>query len=139
MQRTRSTALLARGLALALGLGGHAAAAAGRAPDGREIYRQQCVSCHGKNGEGVKGKYDDALHGDWSIEKLTRYIHRTMPEDAPEKCQGPEADAVARYIYDAFYSRAARVRNNPPRVELARLTNRQYLNCSRRSPAATAR
>src|SRR5207302_10205340 len=95
---------------------------------GREIFRQLCVKCHGRNGEGVKGKYDDALRGDWAIEKLTRYIDKNMPDDAPEKCQGPDAEAVARYIYDAFYSREARVRNHPPRVELVRLTKRQYLN-----------
>src|SRR5436309_14189924 len=95
---------------------------------GREIFRQQCAKCHGRNGEGVKGKYDDALRGDWAIEKLTRYIDKNMPDDAPEKCQGPDAEAVARYIYDAFYSREARLRNHPPRVELVRLTNRQYLN-----------
>src|SRR5207244_13013836 len=95
---------------------------------GREIFRQLCVKCHGRNGEGVKGKYDDALHGDWSIEKLTRYIDKSMPDDAPEKCVGQDAAAVARYIYDAFYSREARLRNHPPRVELVRLTNRQYLH-----------
>src|SRR5947207_6991992 len=95
---------------------------------GREIFRQLCVKCHGRNGEGVKGKYDDALRGDWSIEKLTRYIDKNMPEDAPEKCVGADAEAAARYIYDAFYSREARLRNRPPRVELVRLTNRQYFN-----------
>src|SRR5207302_627751 len=95
---------------------------------GREIFRQLCVKCHGRNGEGVKGKYDDALRGDWAIEKLSRYIDKNMPDDAPEKCKGPDAEAVARYIYDAFYSREARLRNHPPRVELVRLTNRQYLN-----------
>src|SRR5262245_65346242 len=95
---------------------------------GREIFRQLCVKCHGRNGEGVKGKYDDALRGDWPVEKLTRYIDKNMPDDAPDKCVGPDAEAVARYIYDAFYSREARLRNHPPRVELARLTNRQYLN-----------
>ena len=96
--------------------------------NGREIYRQQCARCHGKQGAGVKGKYDDALHGDWSIEKLTRFIEKTMPEDDPDKINGPEVDAVARYINDAFYSREARARNHPARVELARLTNRQYVN-----------
>src|ERR1043166_4370592 len=95
---------------------------------GREIFRQLCAKCHGRNGEGVKGKYDDALRGDWAIEKLSRYIDKNMPDDAPDKCVGPDADAVARYIYDAFYSREARLRNHPPRVELARLTNRQSLN-----------
>src|SRR5437660_5350224 len=52
---------------------------------GREIFRQLCAKCHGRNGEGVKGKYDDALRGDWPIEKLTRYIDKTMPDDAPKK------------------------------------------------------
>jgi cytochrome c553 len=97
-------------------------------PDGRAIYRRLCVDCHGKNGEGVKKKYADALHGDWSLEKLTRYIDKNMPDDAPEKCVGADAAAVARYINDAFYSREARARNHPARIDLARLTNRQYVN-----------
>ncbi len=96
--------------------------------NGRDIYRQQCAKCHGKAGDGVKGKYDDALHGDWSLEKLTRYIDKNMPDNAPEKCVGADAEAVARYIHDAFYSREARARNHPARIELVRLTNRQYLN-----------
>lgn len=99
-----------------------------RLPDGRAIFRKQCVKCHGKDGEGVKGKYDDALYGDWSVEKLSRYIDKNMPENAPEKCVGEDAKAVARYVHDAFYSREARLRNHPPRIELARLTNRQYVN-----------
>src|SRR5437867_613241 len=95
---------------------------------GREIFRQLCAKCHGRNGEGVKGKYDDSLRGDWPIEKLSRYIDKNMPDDAPEKCVGQDAETVARYIYDAFYSREARLRNHPARIELVRLTNRQYLN-----------
>lgn len=97
-------------------------------PNGRDIYRRQCAKCHGRTGEGVKGKYDDALHGDWSIEKLTRFIDKNMPEDAPGKCTGANAEAVARFIHDAFYSREARARNHPPRIELVHLTNRQYVN-----------
>src|SRR5439155_15748053 len=92
------------------------------------LYLQQCAKCHGRNGEGVKGKHDDALQGDRSLEKLARYIDRNMPEDDPHKCVGQDATAVARYIYDAFYSREAGLRNHPPRIELLRLTNRQYLN-----------
>ncbi len=97
-------------------------------PNGSAIFRQQCAKCHGRNGEGVQKKYKDALHGDWSIEKLTRYIEKNMPEDDPDKCVGADAEAVARYIYDAFYSREARARNHPARIELVRLTNRQYVN-----------
>src|SRR5262245_7403405 len=100
-----------------------------RRKTGQEIYRKLCVECHGRNGEGVKGKYDGPLQGDWSIERLTRVIDRTMPDGAPEKCVGEDSAAVARYIHDAFYSREARARNHPARVELSRLTNRQYLNC----------
>jgi len=52
-----------------------------------------------------------------------------MPDDAPGTCKDQDAAAVAKYVYDSFYSVEARLRNTkPPRVELARLTNRQYLN-----------
>lgn len=95
---------------------------------GRKIYRKHCASCHGKNGEGVKGKYDEALHGDWSLDKLSRYIDKNMPEDHPERVNAVESAAVARYIHESFYSREARARNHPARVELVRLTNRQYVN-----------
>ena len=98
------------------------------ATSGERIYRDLCSNCHGKDGEGVRGKYDEALHGDWSVEKLTRYIDKSMPDGAPEKCVGADAAAVARFIHGAFYSREARARNNPARVELVRLTNRQYVN-----------
>ena len=105
-----------------------AAATSPRRDAGREIYRQQCARCHGKVGEGVPGEYKEALQGDWSVEQLARVIEKTMPEDAPGKCVGADAQAVARYIHDTFYSREARALKNPARVEVARLTNRQFLN-----------
>ena len=111
---------------LLLGFSVLSLAVSAKAATGEQIYRTECVRCHGPKGEGVKGKYNDALYGDWSLEKLIRYIDKNMPEDDPDKCKGPDADAVARYIYDAFYSREARMRNRPARVELVRLTNRQY-------------
>src|SRR5213593_342818 len=96
---------------------------------GPEIFRQHCAKCHGRNGEGVKGKFEGPLQGERSLEKLIRYIERNMPDDDPGKCVGENAAAVARYIYDSFYSREARSRSNKaPRVELVRLTNLQYLN-----------
>ncbi|MFM1769114.1 MAG: hypothetical protein RJA22_1643 [Verrucomicrobiota bacterium] len=120
----------ARRLALVLSLlslvFGSGPAPAKAAPDGRQIYRKLCAECHGRSGEGVKGEYEEALHGDWSVEKLTRYIDRTMPEGNPGLCVGEDAAAVARFIHDTFYSREARARQTPPRVELVRLTNRQY-------------
>jgi hypothetical protein len=103
-------------------------AAVNSSSKGAKIYRDLCAKCHGKNGEGVQGKYDDALFGDWSIEKLSRVISKTMPEDDPGTCVGPDAESVARYIHETFYSPEARAKLNPARVELVRLTNRQYQN-----------
>ena len=96
------------------------------APDGEGIYRNLCASCHGANGEGVAGKYDEVLYGKRSIEALARYIDRNMPEDDPAKCRGDDALAVATWIHGAFYSPEARARQRPPRIELTRLTNEQY-------------
>jgi len=112
---------------LTLFLAHSASAAAAKDAAGKEIFRQKCAKCHGRSGEGIKGKYDDPLRGDRSLEKLTRYIERNMPDDDPGTVVGDKAAAVAKYIYSAFYSRGARG-EKPPRIELARLTNRQYLN-----------
>ena len=95
---------------------------------GELLYTKLCAKCHGDQGQGVPDEYDDPLAGDWPIEKLTRVITRTMPDDDPKKCIGDEAERVARYIFDAFYSLDAQPRNKSPRIELARLTNRQYLH-----------
>lgn len=106
-----------------------ASQASGRQLTGPEIFKKQCAKCHGKNGEGVKGKFEGPLQGERSIERLIRYISRNMPDDKPGSCTGQNATNVAKYIYDAFYSREARLRSaKPPRIELTRLTNRQYLN-----------
>ena len=95
---------------------------------GAAIYRKMCLECHGETGEGVEGKADDPLYGNRDLESLTGRIERTMPEDEEDLCVGEDARAVAEYIYDAFYSEAARARNTPARVELARLTVPQYRN-----------
>ncbi len=105
---------------------------AAAAPDrsGEQIYRQQCASCHGPMGEGTDDHYPRALIGERTVPGLARLIAKTMPEDAPGECVGPDAEKVAAYIYDSFYSKAAQARTQfrPPRIELARLTVRQYKN-----------
>lgn len=95
--------------------------------DGAAIYRQQCASCHGAQGEGMEEEYDEPLHGTRSLESLTRRIERTMPEDEPELCVGDEAAAVARYLYETFYTAEARGELEEVRLALARLTAEQYL------------
>jgi cytochrome c553 len=100
--------------------------ALGQDQPGQKVFVQKCARCHGANGEGVKDEYAHPLIGNRTVPQLAKYIARTMPDDAPGTCVGEEADQVAKYIYDAFYSKEARERNKPPRVELSRLTVRQY-------------
>jgi len=98
------------------------------APAGEHIFRDQCARCHGASGEGTEDYYPDPLEGDKSVAQLTKLIHETMPDDAETKLAADQAAIVAAYIYDAFYSPEARTRNKPARVELSRLTVRQYQN-----------
>ena len=93
---------------------------------GAAIYQAQCTSCHGDKGEGVPGKYDEPLTGDRSLQALAKKIERTMPEEDPDTCVGEDAQQVAAYIYDAFYSPAAQARLNPIAIDLTRLTISQY-------------
>lgn len=93
---------------------------------GAEIYKKQCLDCHGPNGEAVEDKTDDPLHGKRDLASLTKRIVNTMPEDEEDTVVGEDAKAVAAYIYDAFYSLAARARNTPAKIEAARLTVPQY-------------
>ncbi len=103
------------------------AAAAIENQTGEQIYQQQCLSCHGKHGEGSK-EYGHPLAGDRSVGQLAKYIAKSMPDDDPGSCVGEDAEKVAAYIYDAFYSKTAQARNKPARIELSRLTVRQYHN-----------
>ncbi|HEV3081896.1 MAG TPA: DUF1592 domain-containing protein [Gemmataceae bacterium] len=103
-------------------------AAAAEERTGEQIYRQRCAVCHGQKGEGTEENYPQPLAGKKSVAQLARFIARTMPKDSPDKCKGPDADKVAAYIYEAFYSKGARERDSAPRLELARLTVRQYRN-----------
>ena len=104
------------------------APAAEPAPTGQQLYQSLCADCHGLQGQGVAGSYDDPLTSGRSLQELTKYINDTMPQDEAEKCVGDEAKRVAGYIFDTFYSEADRARHKPPRIELAHLTVRQYLN-----------
>jgi hypothetical protein len=97
-------------------------------PTGEQIYRQQCAACHGANGEGTREDYPHPLIGNRSVAQLTTLIAKSMPKDNPGTCKGADAAKVAIYIYDTFYSKEARERNSPPRLELSRLTVRQYQN-----------
>jgi len=94
---------------------------------GEAIYRQLCVECHGPAGEGT-ADYPKMLAGTKSVAQLAKLIERTMPEGDPDLCVGDDAAQVAAYIHEAFYTKNAKATAKPPRIELSRLTVRQYRN-----------
>jgi hypothetical protein len=103
------------------------AAVAEDARTGEQLYKQACARCHGAKGQGTK-KYEMPLTGDKSLAQLTAVVKRTMPEGEPDSLTLDEAKRVTAFIYDAFYSPTAQAKINPPRVELSRLTVKQYRN-----------
>ncbi len=105
-----------------------ASAHASAAVDGKAVYAQKCASCHGAAGEGTPKEFPRPLAGARSVGQLTKYIVKTMPADDPGTVNEEESAAISQYIFDAFYSKLAQARNKPPRVELSRLTVRQYRN-----------
>ncbi|WP_010582091.1 DUF1592 domain-containing protein [Schlesneria paludicola] len=117
------------GAAIVLAIGAFPRDAVGDDPlSGEKIYQAKCASCHGVNGQGKADSYAQPLVGDKSIGELTEYISKSMPEDKPGTCVGDEACRVSTYIHESFYSSTAQERNKPVRVELSRLTVRQYRN-----------
>ncbi len=128
--RRRSTFLFVYAVAV-FGFSAHmfseTALAAG-AEMGEKIYQKHCVSCHGAEGWGVADVNDKPLHGDKPFEELVQVIEETMPEEHPELCVGKDAKKVARYLYDNFYTAAARSKQQASRIQLSRLTVRQYRN-----------
>ena len=92
---------------------------------GEQLFAAQCARCHGEHGAGTED-YPDPLFGTLSIQQLAEQIRETMPEDEPGTLSGEQAAAVATYIHEAFYSPIAQQRNEPVRIELARLTVNQY-------------
>ncbi|MFO0936727.1 MAG: DUF1592 domain-containing protein [Gemmataceae bacterium] len=95
------------------------------ADNGATIYKNQCARCHGANGEGAK-KYQKPLVGDLSVSQLAKLVRETMPEDNPGSLSEADALAVSDFVHSNFYSVIARDRAKPARIDLARLTIKQY-------------
>src|SRR5438045_2570927 len=96
--------------------------------NGKQIYAEMCAKCHGASGEGTDEEYPERLMGELSVGELAKVIDKTMPYQHPEKVNAEESLLVSAFIHDAFYSPIAQERNRPARVELSRLTVRQYQN-----------
>ncbi|HWL10127.1 MAG TPA: DUF1592 domain-containing protein [Planctomicrobium sp.] len=92
---------------------------------GAELYALKCARCHGDAGQGTED-YPDALLGDKSLLELQHVIAATMPEDEEKKCSTAEAEAIAVFMHEKFYSVLAQERNRPATVDFSRLTVRQF-------------
>ena len=111
-------------VATALGHGMHAA----EIRTGASIYAQQCAKCHGADGQGSED-FPEPLIGTMSIGKLTQFIDESMPEESPEECAGADAARAAAFVFESFYSSQAQARRpSQARIELSRITVRQYRN-----------
>lgn len=115
-----------RGLAFAAVLAAPSIAHSHPKATGEKIYQEMCANCHGAKGEGVAGKHDEPIYGEKSLEALTKYIDRAMPEDKADTLDAKGSAEVAAYIYEAFYSPTARARLHPEKRVATRLTNRQF-------------
>ncbi len=96
-------------------------------PHGPALYQSRCARCHGTQAQGGPG-FSQPLTGHLSIPELAAFIHGAMPPGA-KRTPTLESKAIAEYLYNAFYSPIAQDRNRPARVEIARLTVRQFKNC----------
>ncbi len=97
-------------------------------PPGNVVYQKQCARCHGKQGEGIEDEGTEPFSGSHSLADLERVIDETMPEDDPTLCEGEAAKSVAKYVYDTYFAAEAEARTSKARIELSRLTVRQYNN-----------
>ncbi|CAN5442805.1 PA14 domain-containing protein [soil metagenome] len=91
----------------------------------KKLYADQCTRCHGDKGQGTK-KYPQALAGGKSVAQLADVIQKTMPESDPGSLTIEQAKSLATYIHAEFYGEIARERVKPARIDLARLTAKQY-------------
>lgn len=92
--------------------GGNLPKGSGSVSQGREVYAQQCASCHGDKGEGGLGDRLAGGQGTIATPKPIRtvgsywpyaptlfdYIRRAMPQNAPQSLSDDDVYAVSAYI-----------------------------------------
>lgn len=84
----------------------------GSVSQGRKIFNEQCAACHGAKGEGGVGDKLAGGQGTLATPEPIRtvgsywpyaptlfdYIHRAMPQNAPQSLSNQDVYAVAAYI-----------------------------------------
>jgi len=92
--------------------GSNLPAGSGSVAHGREVFEQQCASCHGAKGEGGVGDRLAGGQGTLATAKpvktvgsywpyaptLFDYIRRAMPQNAPQSLSNDDVYAVSAYI-----------------------------------------
>ncbi|WP_369722400.1 c-type cytochrome [Bradyrhizobium sp. LLZ17] len=92
--------------------GGNLPEGRGSVSRGREVFAQQCASCHGDKGEGGLGDRLAGGQGTIATPKPIRtvgsywpyattlfdYIRRAMPQNAPQSLSNEEVYAVSAYV-----------------------------------------
>ena len=92
--------------------GSNLPAGSGSVAHGREVFEQQCASCHGAKGEGGVGDRLVGGQGTLATAKpvktvgsywpyaptLFDYIRRAMPQNAPQSLSNDDVYAVSAYI-----------------------------------------
>lgn len=92
--------------------GSNLPAGSGSVSHGREVFAQQCASCHGEKGEGGIGDRLVGGQGTLATSKPIRtigsywpyattlfdYIRRAMPQNAPQSLSNDDVYAVSAYL-----------------------------------------
>lgn len=96
------------------------------ARQGKALFAKSCAPCHGEAGKGGPG-FKNPLRGNLSVAQLGKFIHTSMPP-GNKKATVSDSVKIAAYMHAEFYSPIAQARNEPARVQLSRLTVKQFRN-----------
>lgn len=103
--------------------------------NGRDLYNQQCASCHGVNGAGTQiGTPLIGCATCTSVEAMSRYTELNMPISKPQSCVGSCATDTSEYILYAFNG----ISLNQARSALNGVSSMSPVNTLRKASLAVA-
>lgn len=103
--------------------------------NGRDLYNQQCASCHGVNGAGTQiGTPLIGCATCSSVEAMSRYTELNMPISKPQSCVGSCATDTSEYILYAFNG----ISLNQARSALTGVSSMSPVNTLRKASLAVA-
>jgi mono/diheme cytochrome c family protein len=71
---------------------------------GKEIYEQNCMSCHAQDGHGIQGKYPDLVSEHFrkgvgkTFERAYQFISTNMPQNSPGSLMDDEYQSIVKYV-----------------------------------------